>query len=242
MIQNVYDPQALNRYVFERNNPYKYTDPTGHLFGLDDFVIGLIVIGAAIYSGYILANRLSTIEKSQGGLTGTDVSMAFLDVATIVFPAANVQQFAVKFIGKEAYKGYFDKRIENLKLKEPKKVETTDDLKCKLFNTCNLQYKANTENANGNQPSSNSPSISSPSSQTDSSKAISQSAMQGYAFTGYGPNVGGYSQGTGYVTSGGTTYPTSNPYFSPGTGNTPWGGGYSNVVQDPSTGHYVIAE
>ena len=26
----MYDPQTLNRYTFERNNPYKYTDPTGH--------------------------------------------------------------------------------------------------------------------------------------------------------------------------------------------------------------------
>ena len=30
LIQNVYDPQMLNRYSFERNNPYRYTDPTGH--------------------------------------------------------------------------------------------------------------------------------------------------------------------------------------------------------------------
>ena len=30
LIQNVYDPQLLNRYSFERNNPYKYIDPTGH--------------------------------------------------------------------------------------------------------------------------------------------------------------------------------------------------------------------
>jgi len=30
LIQNVYDPQSLNRYAFERNNPYKNTDPTGH--------------------------------------------------------------------------------------------------------------------------------------------------------------------------------------------------------------------
>jgi len=33
IIQNIYDPQALNRYSFERNNPYKYTDPTGHTYG-----------------------------------------------------------------------------------------------------------------------------------------------------------------------------------------------------------------
>ncbi|MBI2128489.1 MAG: hypothetical protein HYU00_05595, partial [Nitrosarchaeum sp.] len=30
LIQNVYDPQSLNPYAFERNNPYKYTDLTGH--------------------------------------------------------------------------------------------------------------------------------------------------------------------------------------------------------------------
>jgi RHS repeat-associated protein len=30
VIQNVYDPQGLNHYSFERNNPYKNSDPTGH--------------------------------------------------------------------------------------------------------------------------------------------------------------------------------------------------------------------
>ena len=30
LIKNVYDPQSLNRYSFERNNPYRYTDQTGH--------------------------------------------------------------------------------------------------------------------------------------------------------------------------------------------------------------------
>jgi len=28
--QNWYDPQLLNRYAYTRNNPLKYTDPTGH--------------------------------------------------------------------------------------------------------------------------------------------------------------------------------------------------------------------
>ncbi len=28
-VNNVYDPQELNRYTFEKNNPYKYTDPNG---------------------------------------------------------------------------------------------------------------------------------------------------------------------------------------------------------------------
>ena len=26
----VYDPQSLNHYAFERNNPYKYEDENGH--------------------------------------------------------------------------------------------------------------------------------------------------------------------------------------------------------------------
>ena len=30
LIQNVYDPQSLNRYMVERGNPYKHIDPTGH--------------------------------------------------------------------------------------------------------------------------------------------------------------------------------------------------------------------
>ena len=31
LIQNVYDPQSLNRYMFERGNPYNRVDPTGHV-------------------------------------------------------------------------------------------------------------------------------------------------------------------------------------------------------------------
>jgi hypothetical protein len=33
LIPNVYDPQSLNRYSFERNNPYKNMDETGHETG-----------------------------------------------------------------------------------------------------------------------------------------------------------------------------------------------------------------
>src|SRR3989344_5766698 len=44
LIQNVYDPQSLNRYAFERNNPQKNIDPTGHcpwcLLAAGGFVVG----------------------------------------------------------------------------------------------------------------------------------------------------------------------------------------------------------
>jgi RHS repeat-associated protein len=47
-IQAPENTQSYNRYSYCVNNPLKYTDPTGEVFGFDD----AIIIGAAIYSGY----------------------------------------------------------------------------------------------------------------------------------------------------------------------------------------------
>jgi len=48
MVQAPYDPQTLNRYTYCRNNPIIYSDPSGHIFGIDD----LLIIGiAAAYGG-----------------------------------------------------------------------------------------------------------------------------------------------------------------------------------------------
>ena len=236
LIQNVYDPQSLNRYSFERNNPYKNNDPSGHIFGIDDFIIGLVVIGFAIYSGYVLANQLSTIEKAEGGLSTTDTSLAFLNIGLIVFPNQGAGQLLTKFFGKRAYKGYFDKRIENLKSEEiSPNVETKEDLRCKIIK-CDLKYELDTKHDEGDKQS-DSPSTATPSSQADSSKAISQSSQQNL----YQASEG-YLSGVGYITSEGRVYPTSNPYYVPGTGNSAWGGSSSNVVQDPSTGKWVVAE
>ncbi len=33
IIQDIYNPQTLNRYSYVSNNPLRYTDPTGHCFG-----------------------------------------------------------------------------------------------------------------------------------------------------------------------------------------------------------------
>jgi len=30
LVQSPYDPQTLNRYVYTRNNPIAYVDPSGH--------------------------------------------------------------------------------------------------------------------------------------------------------------------------------------------------------------------
>ncbi len=54
LIPNVYDPQSLNRYMFERGNPYKNVDKDGHVFGADDAAIiaGIGFAADAIVFGY----------------------------------------------------------------------------------------------------------------------------------------------------------------------------------------------
>ncbi len=48
IVQDFADPQTLNRYSYTRNNPIIYTDPSGHIFGIDD----LFMVVAAIYGAY----------------------------------------------------------------------------------------------------------------------------------------------------------------------------------------------
>ena len=47
-ISDVYDPQNLNRYRFEKNNPYKYVDPDGRFPVLAAAAIGAGLIGGII--------------------------------------------------------------------------------------------------------------------------------------------------------------------------------------------------
>jgi RHS repeat-associated protein len=44
ILQNVYDPQSLNRYAYTRNNPVNYVDPTGHFAILPIIVCILFVV------------------------------------------------------------------------------------------------------------------------------------------------------------------------------------------------------
>lgn len=46
IIQDVYDPQSLNRYAYARNNPIKYTDPSGHFAFLA--VLAVIAVVAVV--------------------------------------------------------------------------------------------------------------------------------------------------------------------------------------------------
>ncbi len=42
IVEDVYNPQMLNRYTYVNNNPLRYTDPTGHCWGPWSVVCGAI--------------------------------------------------------------------------------------------------------------------------------------------------------------------------------------------------------
>jgi len=70
VVQAPGDPQTLNRYAYCRNNPLLYTDPTGHIFGIDDAIIIAVLSKAAI--GAVLGAALNTtIAALTGGDLGT---------------------------------------------------------------------------------------------------------------------------------------------------------------------------
>lgn len=49
IIPNKFDPQQLNRYAFERNNPIKHIDPDGHAFPLALAFVIVGIIGLSMY-------------------------------------------------------------------------------------------------------------------------------------------------------------------------------------------------
>ena len=54
LLPDVYDPQQLNRYSFERNNPYKNKDPDGHIITAASAALIIIqaiaILGIALYT------------------------------------------------------------------------------------------------------------------------------------------------------------------------------------------------
>ncbi len=55
--------QGFNRYAYCLNNPFKYTDPSGELFGIDDAIIIGFAIGAAVGA----ATYTASVALSDGG-------------------------------------------------------------------------------------------------------------------------------------------------------------------------------
>jgi len=67
-LPNVYDPQQLNRYAFERNNPWKYVEESGHYIKEIGLIVGGWIIRnlpGAIGSG--IRKLISYFETEKGG-------------------------------------------------------------------------------------------------------------------------------------------------------------------------------
>ena len=76
-VQLPHDSQSFNRYSYCLNNPLKYTDPSGELFGIDDLIIG----AAAFISSYV-SSGISTHnwgwKSVQTGLFSATASLVAL--------------------------------------------------------------------------------------------------------------------------------------------------------------------
>jgi RHS repeat-associated protein len=68
IIQSNSDPQTLNRYSYVRNNPVKFSDPSGRIFGIDDILVGILI-------GAILG---ATVNTAVAAMTGGDLGRAAL--------------------------------------------------------------------------------------------------------------------------------------------------------------------
>jgi len=75
LIQNVYDPQSLNRYAFERNNPYRFVDADGHVYW-DKLAL-------AVFSG------IASLGLATGG-----IGLSILGVPTSVAPPVGAAAIA----------------------------------------------------------------------------------------------------------------------------------------------------
>ncbi|MFH1691505.1 MAG: RHS repeat-associated core domain-containing protein [Candidatus Omnitrophota bacterium] len=80
LVQAPYDPQSLNRYAYCRNNPLKYTDPSGHKWSWKKFwhaAVGVfvgVVATMVLGPGGALAWYGSTMAAMIGGAAGGAVA------------------------------------------------------------------------------------------------------------------------------------------------------------------------
>ena len=78
-VQEPENPQNYNRYSYCMNNPVKYTDPSGELFGIDDFVI------ASIAAKFVFSTAMS---YSSGQSLWKSVSSAAIQAGVDIAVAA----------------------------------------------------------------------------------------------------------------------------------------------------------
>ena len=94
---NVYDPQQLNRYRFERNNPYKYVDPDGKnplaiigIAGGIGLVVGVGFYALEAYSGDLSFSWKGLGSYALGGTITGAASGIIVAYAVTTIPAIGI--------------------------------------------------------------------------------------------------------------------------------------------------------
>jgi RHS repeat-associated protein len=104
LVSNLYNPQALNRYTYVLNNPYKYTDPDGKVAVLAPFAVGAVFGG--VFS--IASQFYSTGQVNWGEVGRTATVGGVASVAGTLVAAAGAVAFgssAMASIGVSASSG-----------------------------------------------------------------------------------------------------------------------------------------
>ena len=243
LLPDVYDPQQLNRYSFERNNPYKHEDNNGNVVVLAIMIAGIVgaTINTALYlsshnspsikgiSGYALAGFIqgstgiiSPISATIGGVTSSGIER-FADEKEL-FNNEGFLGYSVSGIISSMTFGvtkYFPMSREYL-IKKPTSYLTTKTGKIfiekQILSNILSELGAGTMEEFGNSlmSYSNQRFGVSPSLANQVISHMRESASSNAVF---GKNGGhGFVSGIGYVTSDGRTYPTSNPDWKPKDG------------------------
>ena|SRR3989338_3452000 len=128
LIQNVYDPQSLNRYSFERNNPYNRVDPTGHFIQplLQQALYQLSRLGAWFFGDPVRVTRTvasNTIKVKESSIFSSPSPEKIQVEGTYVPPEAQTStsestNFPSDEFTEQVIKSILEKKQENKKNQE----------------------------------------------------------------------------------------------------------------------------
>ncbi len=98
LLPNVYDPQQLNRYMFERGNPYKFTDQSGHCIWdacvLEIITASIVVVGLAIY----LVDAIDYVKTPAEETTDEDAVNFLVSSGVNLIPGGTLQQAGITVV------------------------------------------------------------------------------------------------------------------------------------------------
>lgn len=94
-IHELYDPQSLNRYRFERNNPYNYVDEDGKHPAAAIIIAG--AVGAVVNTGFYLATTPRDQITTKGALVsaGSGAVGGVVGASAVIFLGASAATLAI---------------------------------------------------------------------------------------------------------------------------------------------------